>query len=209
MKYLFLLLLCGPYLLIQGRSAGNTDQDLYLWASETEIPADIVCGYPPDETGNSDAAFPEKGSIDTVPGKDSLIFSPRSMVPTDSLPGADSADLGMDDAPFIVIEDCMPEFPGGQQALREFFATNLHYPEPARKDGIEGRVVAEVIIEPDGQPTHINIIQKVDPDLDKEVIRVLHSMPYWIPCKARQRGVRVRYVFLFAFRLPEDHAEDQ
>lgn len=146
--------------------------------------------------------------MDALWEKDSLIFSSGSGAPADSLPAADSADAEREDTSFIV-EDCMPEFPGGQQALREFFATNLRYPEQARKDGIEGRVVAEVIIGPDGQPTHINIIQKIDPDLDKEVLRVLHAMPYWTPCKARQPGVRVRYVFPFKFRLPEDNAEGQ
>ncbi|MCD8080265.1 MAG: energy transducer TonB [Bacteroides sp.] len=208
MKYLFLLLLCGSHLLLRETSAADTSGSRYLWANETEIPADIVCDYTSVETGNRGTAFPENDPTDTLWGKDSLIFSSGSDAPTDSLPVTDSADAEREDTSFIV-EDCMPEFPGGQQALREFFAMNLRYPEQARKDGIEGRVVAEVIIAQDGRPTEINIIQKVDPDLDKEVIRMLHSMPYWIPCKARQRGVRVRYVLPFNFRLSEDTTEDK
>ncbi|MCC8188491.1 MAG: energy transducer TonB [Bacteroides sp.] len=207
-KYIFFLLICGPHVWIRSTSARDTDRELYLWASETEVTASIVCGYPSGEEGNRCAVFPKNDPMDTFLGKDFLIFSGERGVPADSLPVTDSTDPDVENDPFVPI-DCMPEYPGSQEAMKEFFARNLHYPEQARKDGIEGRVVAEVIIAPDGQPTHINIIQKADPDLDKEVIRMLRSMPYWIPCKAHQRGVRVRYVFPFEFRLPEDTVEDK
>ena len=50
---------------------------------------------------------------------------------------------------FFVVED-MPQFPGGDQALREFIAKEVSYPEIAHKNGIQGKVYVTFVVEKAG-----------------------------------------------------------
>ncbi len=77
----------------------------------------------------------------------------------------------------------MPRFPGGDIALKNFMAQNLRYPEQAKKNKIEGRVVAIFLVNLEGNIEQVRIAKSVDPELDKEVIRMIKSMPKWEPGK--------------------------
>ena len=74
-----------------------------------------------------------------------------------------------------------PSFPGGQQALLEFLRQNVNYPEQAKKDSIEGRVLVGFVIETDGSITEPKVVQSIHPLLDAEALRVISLMPKWEP----------------------------
>ncbi|GEM_PF-2856584 len=112
-----------------------------------------------------------------------------------------------ENTPFTPV-DCMPEFPGGQEALIRFIADNIRYPEEAQKEKIEGLVVAQVTINHDGSPVDREVVGSVHPALDKEAMRILSMLPKWTPCGARNRPVRVRYTIPVRFQLPADEKED-
>ncbi len=101
---------------------------------------------------------------------------------------------------FDVVET-MPEFPGGQDGMMRFLSTTIKYPTNAQNENIEGRVIAQMVIDTDGTPTDISIVRSVHPDLDREAIRVLSSMPRWTPGKQRGKEVRVRYTVPIRFKL--------
>ena len=90
---------------------------------------------------------------------------------------------------FMVVED-QPEFPGGTQAMMEFFQSNITYPESCKKDSIQGRVIVTFVVEKDGSISNVKVITPLFPPCDEEVLRVISSMPKWIP--ARNKGVPVR-----------------
>ena len=48
-------------------------------------------------------------------------------------------------------------------------------------------------VEPDGSLSDIEIVRKVDPELDEEALRVVKAMPKWIPGKQNGQAVRVKY----------------
>lgn len=77
--------------------------------------------------------------------------------------------------------DTMPEFPGGEQALKRFINDNLRYPGNAKSENLKGRIVCEVMIEKDGTPSDIKVIKSFDDECAKEAVRVLSRMPQWIP----------------------------
>ena len=85
--------------------------------------------------------------------------------------------------------------------MRQFLAENLEYPNEARKDGIEGRVVVEFWVEKDGSITNVEVLRPVDRHLDAEAVRLIKSMPNWIPGEQRGKPVRVRFVMPINFRL--------
>lgn len=98
---------------------------------------------------------------------------------------------------FVVVEE-MPSFSMG---LPKYFAKELRYPEIARSLGIEGTVKVSFVVNHQGKVTDAKVIQSVDASLDKEALRVIHSMPDWKPGKQRGKAVDVKVSCPIEFRL--------
>lgn len=101
---------------------------------------------------------------------------------------------------FDVVEQ-MPTFPGGDAALMKYLRDNIHYPTVAAENGVQGRVVVGFVVEKDGSISDVNILKGQDPSLDKEAMRVVKSMPKWIPGKQNGSSVRVKFQVPVQFRL--------
>ena len=107
------------------------------------------------------------------------------------------------DEVFVVVEQ-QPEFPGGAEALMKFLGENIIYPEEAHKNGIQGRVIVNFVVNKDGSLSDTKIVRGQDPSLDAEAIRVIATMPNWKPGMQRGEAVNVRYTLPIVFRLNED-----
>lgn len=101
---------------------------------------------------------------------------------------------------FFIVED-MPEFPGGELALRQYIANAIKYPVIAQENGIQGRVYVTFVVNTDGSVSDARIARGVDPSLDKEALRVINSLPKWKPGKQRGKPVRVSYTVPINFVL--------
>lgn len=110
-------------------------------------------------------------------------------------------DLSANDGRIYEVVEQMPEFPGGPQAMFEFVSKNIMYPKESEKLGIQGRVIVRFVVDCDGSITNVSIVKSVDPSLDKEAVRVVKSMPRWIPGKNNGSAVRVKYTVPVTFRL--------
>ena len=97
--------------------------------------------------------------------------------------------------------DQMPQFKGGDVALMDFIRTSISYPKDAAEQGLQGRVVLRFIIEKDGTISNSEVLKSASLSLDTEALRVVNSMPQWIPGKHKGKVVRVRYVLPVTFRL--------
>lgn len=114
------------------------------------------------------------------------------------------SDPGTPDNPIFEVVEHMPEFTGGgMPALMEYLSKNIKYPEAAMKKGIQGRGIVQFVVEKDGSITK-KILRGVDPELDKEAVRVVSAMPKWKPGTQRGEAVRVRFTVPVMFRLTED-----
>ena len=101
----------------------------------------------------------------------------------------------------MINPEVMPSFPGGDEALRQFLTDNIIYPEEAINKGIEGRVVLQFVVETNGTISEINVVNSIDPLLDREAIRVVKSMPKWIPGMQDSCFVRACYTLAAVFRI--------
>jgi protein TonB len=101
---------------------------------------------------------------------------------------------------FVVVEE-MPEFPGGADACKSFIARTLKYPNKAMNSGKTGKVVVTFIVNKNGKVENAKVIRSIDPALDKEVIRVVNSLPDWKPGKQRGTPVDVVYTMPIEFML--------
>ena len=99
--------------------------------------------------------------------------------------------------PFLNPE-LMPKFNGD---LNKWLRKNLNYPERARESGVQGKIFIEFIVEKDGSITAAKVLRSVHPDLDREALRVVNSMPKWKPGMQRDKTVRVKFTIPITFRI--------
>ena len=95
----------------------------------------------------------------------------------------------------------MPEFPGGDLALRQFIANSIKYPDEAVKKGIQGKVFVEFVVGKDGVVKDVKVAKSVDTALDAEAIKVVKSMPKWTPGMEKGKQVAVQYTIPINFNL--------
>ena len=103
--------------------------------------------------------------------------------------------------PVYQIADNMPEFPGGMTACLQYLARNIKYPVIAQKEGAQGKVIVQMVIEKDGSVDHVSIVRSITPELDAEAARVVKSMPKWKPATVKDKAVRCRYTVPVTFKL--------
>ncbi len=102
---------------------------------------------------------------------------------------------------YVAVEQ-MPQYPGGQTKLLKFISDNLVYPESAKAEGIEGRVILRFVVKADGTVGEVQVLRSLDPACDKEAIRLIKSTPRWIPGKQSGKSVNVWFTLPVTFRLP-------
>jgi protein TonB len=93
---------------------------------------------------------------------------------------------------FTVVEE-QPGYPGGEEARISYLQQNIKYPEEAKELGIQGKVFVTFVVEVDGSISDVRVLRGIGGGCDEEAIRVVKSMPKWVPGK--QRGVPVRVQF--------------
>ncbi len=89
----------------------------------------------------------------------------------------------------------------GDKEFLKWIANNIIYPEEALEKGIQGRVYLKFVVEKNGKLSHLEVINKIDPILGKEAIRVLEMSPNWNPGKMNGTPVRVWFTFPITFSL--------
>jgi protein TonB len=110
-------------------------------------------------------------------------------------------DVEEETLPFITVEQ-KPTFNGGDaNDFANWVNSRLVYPEVAKDNGVEGRVVLQFTIGKDGQLQDVKVLSAPDESLAKEAVRVVSSSPKWEPGRQRDRAVKVSYTFPVIYRL--------
>ncbi|MBQ1796488.1 MAG: energy transducer TonB [Prevotella sp.] len=154
---------------------------------------------PEDELKTQDELMSSKAAIGTfdVKGNDESgeVLKAKEVIATEPVKPKEEENKVFD-----VVEQ-MPSYPGGNGALMQYLSSHIKYPVIAEENGIQGRVICTFVVERDGSITDVRIAKSVDPSLDKEAMRVVSSMPKWIPGKQNGSAVRVKYTLPVTFRL--------
>ena len=101
---------------------------------------------------------------------------------------------------FIIVEQ-MPKYPGGEKELRNYISKKIKYPQIAKENGIQGKVIVRFVVTKTGQIERVEIVRPLDPMCDKEAIRVVRSLPTFIPGKQNGKNVNVWYTLPIIFKL--------
>lgn len=108
----------------------------------------------------------------------------------------------VDDEPVsIAMVEQKPEFPGGEAEMYKWLSNNIVYPSAASEEGVQGRVVVEFVVGKDGSINNARVVRSRHPALDKEALRVVKSMPKWMPGRNNGQPVKVTYTLPVTFKL--------
>ena len=99
---------------------------------------------------------------------------------------------------YLIVEE-IPEFPGGDLAMRRFLVENGGYPTSMLNKEIEGKVYVTFVVDYEGNTTNIRIAKGLDETLDKVAVYVVSNFPKWKPGRQRGRPVNVSYTVPVVF----------
>ena len=97
----------------------------------------------------------------------------------------------------------MPQFPGGEAALKKYLKSHMNYPARAARNNIQGKVIVQFVVKRNGQIGVVNVVHSVDKDLDSEAVRLVKSMPKFIPGRQGGKAVDVLYTLPVTFSLED------
>jgi TonB family protein len=78
---------------------------------------------------------------------------------------------------------------------------NLKYPDKARLDKIQGRVIVTFVVDKTGLIRDIKILRSLSPECDAEVIRMMKEMPKWNPAEYDFHKVHSSFTMPINFNL--------
>ena len=96
----------------------------------------------------------------------------------------------------------MPLFLGGEAALIKYIDSHIQYPPEAVKNNIQGRVVVQFVVDKTGEIGEVKVVRSVDKDLDEEAVRIVKTLPKFIPGRQNGQAVAVWYTLPVTFKLP-------
>lgn len=96
----------------------------------------------------------------------------------------------------------MPQYPGGDMELLKFIAMNTQYPETAKTEKAQGKVIVKFIVDTEGKVKDAVIFKGVHPALDAEALRVVGKLERFIPGTDGGNPVNVYYYLPITFGLP-------
>lgn len=101
---------------------------------------------------------------------------------------------------FEVIEQ-MPTFPGGESELLAYLSKNVRYPPAALENNIQGRVILRFVVTKNGDIDRVEVVRSLDPSCDREALRVVKTLPKWIPGRQNGENVSVWFTLPINFKI--------
>ena len=100
-----------------------------------------------------------------------------------------------------VVNEVIPEFPGGTDEMFKYIAKVTKYPNEAKDKGVSGTVFVKFVINRDGKIEGARILRGVSESCDREALRVINSMPNWKPASLGDKKVAVLFTIPIRFTL--------
>jgi len=165
------------------------------------VPDDKVTTPPVEETPDIALTEAVLGDVarDGVPGG-----SATGVIGANGTAATGTTDSGRAIAPApaqpFEYAEVMPQFAGGQEALRKFMQKNLRYPSQALSNSVAGKVFVSFVVNTDGSISNVQVLKGLGFGLDEEAMRVVRKMPVWTPGRQNSHPVPVRYTMPITFR---------
>lgn len=96
----------------------------------------------------------------------------------------------------------MPQFPGGDSKLMKYISENIKYPET--DECVDGQVIVQFVVTKTGEVRDVKVVRHLHPMFDEEAVRVVKSLPKFIP--GRKNGVPVNVWYTLPVRFHMKHS---
>jgi len=113
----------------------------------------------------------------------------------------DTSSVKKDDSIYETA-DQMPEYSGGDDAMKSFLEKNIRMPKAAITAHIMGQVQITAVVEKDGKLSNINIAHDIGNNCGTEAVRIIKQMPNWLPGSNKGEPVRVKVTIPVMFIPP-------
>lgn len=167
------------------KNAGISKYKLYIFTGATEYAEQTkdLFNELVNTKSNSVYVQPKKDSIKS----DTILKTPSEKSESDEI---------------FNIVDKMPEFPGGVDKMMEYIQNNIQYPKAAKDAGIGGTCFLKFTVNKDGIISDVQVLKGVPGcfDCDKEAIRIVKSMPNWVPGELNGKSVNVYFNLPIKFK---------
>lgn len=181
-----------------------TNEDDFVQVKDEDVMSTDKSKVTPQKTAPQQATLIHEVDNATKITRDftfSVDIFPDDPVSTFDTKPIEIIDLPSDPEPPRQFSEIMPQFPGGMDALTSYLAKEIHYPELARNNNIQGTVIVKFVVEKDGSVSNASVLVPLFPDCDKEAIRGILSMPKWQPGTTMGKAVRCYYQVPVKFQL--------
>ena len=170
-----------------------------LHRDDNEVPM-MVPEEPQPEEQPSEQVNPVEEDVELAPEPQEPVAEQKEEPKADEPQKPEAVD--MYDAPidFRLVED-LPQFPGGAVEFMKWLTKNLKYPPAAHQRKVEGKVLAQFIVNKDGSISNLELVQTLDPLCDREALRVLRMMPKWQAGIMDAKPCRTRVCIPIVFKL--------
>jgi len=145
--------------------------------------------------------------VTTFSGKKTYNYDAGNLISRDSIASIDSLFVNkpwppLQEDPLMFAEE-MPYFIGGESAFQQYLKENTVYPASAKANKKAGTCYITFIVEKDGAISDVYVRKGIKdaPELDAEAVRVIQSMPKWVPGQMNGRPVRVELTIPFRFEI--------
>ena len=170
-----------------------------LHRDDNEVPM-MVPEEPQPEEQPSEQMNPVEEDVELAPEPQESLAEQKEEPKAEESQKPEAVD--MYDAPidFRLVED-LPQFPGGAVEFMKWLTKNLKYPPSAQQRKVEGKVLAQFIVNKDGSISNLELVQTLDPQCDREALRVLRMMPKWQAGIMDAKPCRTRICIPIVFKL--------
>jgi len=178
----------------------------FAQAEEETIPiTEELPPPPPPAVQEPEISFDDISIVENDEIQDIVIDTEENDLAVDIIEYTEAVDeeeeIEEEAIPFALVET-KPSFQGGDaNDFSKWVNEHLEYPEIAKENGVEGRVILSFTVMPNGSLGNVQVLRGVDPSLDQEAVRVIKMSPKWTPGKQRDRVTKVTYTFPVIFKL--------
>jgi protein TonB len=153
-----------------------------------------------DEEVREEEEIPDQKELEDVVIAEKTVVGNTNVEVLQEVEAPSAVGEVVEDKIFTFVEQ-QPSFPGGESELNKFIKKNLKYPPAALRNGLEGLVVVQFVVNREGEISDVQVVKKLGGGTDEEAMRVVKMMPKFAPAKQNGRPVSFRYTLPVRFGL--------
>ena len=195
--------LAGKAVALAGISAGMILMSGCSGTSSSNQSSETLQGEPvaPIEQIEANDSIEDEGELPAI--KDTVVIKKGEIEDTKYPVVGEIIDPEQENKVYEAIVDVRPTFSGGDEKLMEWISQHIVYPPGCYESHIQGRVVIRFMIKADGSVGKTEIIRGVYPELDKEALRVVKSLPKFNPAILNGKAVDYWFTLPITFKLTD------